>query len=96
MSVSELAEILQDPERLSQVQLVDVREEVEERVASVPEFRLKPLSRCISFLVFDVEFSTALSMHVYPDICKRRSIKRCTHQRRLQYEVEPCLVVTCS
>lgn len=48
MSVSELAEILQDPEQLSQVQLVDVREEVEERVASVPEFRLKPLSRCIS------------------------------------------------
>ncbi|DBA88422.1 TPA: hypothetical protein ACH3X2_004913 [Trebouxia sp. C0005] len=45
MSVSELAEILQDPERLSQVQLVDVREEVEERVASVPEFQLKPLSR---------------------------------------------------
>ena len=90
MSVSELAEILQDPEQISQVQLVDVREEVEERVASVPEFRLKPLSRCISFLVFDVEFSTALS------ICRRRSIKRCTHQRRLQYEVEPCLVVTCS
>ena len=50
MSVSELAAILQDPERLSQVQLVDVREEVEERVASVPEFQLKPLSRCISFL----------------------------------------------
>ncbi len=55
MSVSELAEILQDPERLSQVQLVDVREEVEERVASVPEFQLKPLSRFISFLVFDVD-----------------------------------------
>ena len=79
MSVSELAEILQDPGQLSQVQLVDVREEVEERVASVPEFRLKPLSRCISLLVFDVEFSTALSMHVYPDNCRRRSIKRCTH-----------------
>lgn len=56
MSVSELAEILQDPERVSQVQLVDVREEVEERVASVPDFQLKPLSRCISSLVIDVEF----------------------------------------
>ncbi|DBA73267.1 TPA: hypothetical protein ACH3X1_011329 [Trebouxia sp. C0004] len=49
MSVSELAEILQDPERLSKVQLVDVREEVEERVANVPEFQLKPLSRWLIF-----------------------------------------------
>ncbi len=46
MSVSQLADILQDPEHVSQVQLVDVREEVEERVASLPQFQLKPLSRC--------------------------------------------------
>ena len=48
MSVSELADILQDPTQTSQVQLVDVREQVEERVASVPQFQLKPLSRCAS------------------------------------------------
>lgn len=48
MSVSELADILQDPTQTSQVQLVDVREQVEERVANVPQFQLKPLSRCAS------------------------------------------------
>lgn len=45
MSVSQLADILQDPDQISQVQLVDVREEVEESFASLPHFQLKPLSR---------------------------------------------------
>lgn len=45
MSVSQLADILQDPDQISQVQLVDVREEVEEGFASLPHFQLKPLSR---------------------------------------------------
>ena len=45
MSVSQLADILQDPREVSQVQLIDVREEVEAGVASLPHFELKPLSR---------------------------------------------------
>ncbi|KAL3146812.1 hypothetical protein ABBQ38_014789 [Trebouxia sp. C0009 RCD-2024] len=45
MSVSKLAEILKDPQQAAQVQLVDVREDVEARISSLPEFQVKPLSR---------------------------------------------------
>lgn len=45
MSVSKLAEILKDPQQAAQVQLVDVREDVEARISSLPEFQIKPLSR---------------------------------------------------
>ena len=46
MSVSKLAEILNDPQKASEVQLVDVREDVEARISSLPQFQVKPLSRC--------------------------------------------------
>ena len=45
MSVSKLAEILKDPQQAAEVQLVDVREDVEARISSLPEFQVKPLSR---------------------------------------------------
>lgn len=47
MSVSKLAEILKDPQQAAQVQLVDVREDVEARISSLPEFQIKPLSRYV-------------------------------------------------
>lgn len=46
MSVAKLAEILNDPQSASEVQLVDVREDVEARISSLPQFEVKPLSRC--------------------------------------------------
>lgn len=45
MPVSQLANILQDSQKVSEVQLIDVREEVEARIASLSQFQLKPLSR---------------------------------------------------
>ena len=47
MSVSKLAEILNDPQLASEVQLVDVREDVEARISSLPQFQVKPLSRWV-------------------------------------------------
>lgn len=47
MSVAKLADILNDPQAASKVQLVDVREDVEARISSLPQFEVKPLSRCV-------------------------------------------------
>lgn len=47
MSVAKLAEILNDAQSASEVQLVDVREDVEARISSLPQFEVKPLSRCV-------------------------------------------------
>lgn len=45
MSVTELADILQDPAKRSQVQLLDVREPAEHDVVHLPEFQLMPFTR---------------------------------------------------
>ena len=52
MSVCKLAEILNDPQQASDVQLVDVREDVEARISSLPQFQVKPLSRCVYSYIY--------------------------------------------
>jgi hypothetical protein len=46
MSVQQLKAMLDDAEARQAVQLIDVREESEARLASLPHFQLLPLSRC--------------------------------------------------
>ena len=46
ISAAGLAELLADDEAAASVQLLDVREEGEHEAASIPGFRLLPLSRC--------------------------------------------------
>ena len=60
MSVSQLANILQDSQKVSEVQLIDVREEVEARVSSLPRFQLKPLSRSEPACNYDVTTQVCL------------------------------------
>ena len=48
LSVTSLAELLADGEAAANVQLLDVREEGEHQAASIPGFRLLPLSRSAS------------------------------------------------
>ena len=55
IDVASLHALLNDAGNVAEdVQLVDVREEMEERIASLPGFKLMPLSRCpqIFFLPF--------------------------------------------
>ena len=62
MSVSQLAEILNNSQKASEVQLVDVREDVEARISSLPQFQVKPLSRCVYTYLHVLGLSHFLSL----------------------------------